>query len=243
MTGVTITGADDAVNPEELGKLSAEFPFVEWGILFSSGRRGERRYPSLEWVSNLEKIPGLRLAAHFCGTWARALAQGDGAGLAVLNANPGAPAVASRFQRVQLNGFDASPPPDLRFVMRAGHTERMEFILQVRSPEWIAAAELVACAIVGAGGQASALYDASGGRGLEPARPWPKAPPGLRMGYAGGIRPSTVGTVLAQIHEDTGKAPPWVDMESGVRDKFDRMDLFLVREVLMAARSCMEIAA
>lgn len=41
LTRVTITGADDAVEPAELQALSHEFPFVEWGILHSYKRFGE----------------------------------------------------------------------------------------------------------------------------------------------------------------------------------------------------------
>jgi hypothetical protein len=32
---VTITGADDAVDPEELLQIQQRYPFVEWGILLS----------------------------------------------------------------------------------------------------------------------------------------------------------------------------------------------------------------
>ena len=40
---VTLTGADDSVNPEDLIAISKEFPFVEWGILIGSNTGAEAR--------------------------------------------------------------------------------------------------------------------------------------------------------------------------------------------------------
>ena len=37
LTRVTITGADDSVEPRALAELSEAFPFVEWGLLMSKG--------------------------------------------------------------------------------------------------------------------------------------------------------------------------------------------------------------
>lgn len=50
---VTITGADDSVDVSELSRLTDEFPFVEWGILFSQSKQGTKRYPSWEWIESL----------------------------------------------------------------------------------------------------------------------------------------------------------------------------------------------
>ena len=35
LTKVTLTGADDFTDPKRLIEISREYPFVEWGILFS----------------------------------------------------------------------------------------------------------------------------------------------------------------------------------------------------------------
>jgi phosphoribosylanthranilate isomerase len=59
----------------------------------------------------------------------------------------------------------------------------------------------------------------------------PKLPGGARMGYAGGIHPKNVLTVIERIEAFTPE-PFWIDMETGVRDKDDRFDLARVREVL-----------
>lgn len=53
---VTITGADDNTNHSDMINISKDFPFVEWGILFSSSRQGSERYPSIEWVNELMNV-------------------------------------------------------------------------------------------------------------------------------------------------------------------------------------------
>ena len=95
---VTITGADDNTDPNQLAHLSRFYPFVEWGILFSEKRRGLPRYPTLRWIRNLEDLAEgrrLKLAMHLCGAEAR---------LATLNAHDFYPGPA--WKRVQLNGYE-----------------------------------------------------------------------------------------------------------------------------------------
>ena len=74
LTRVTITGADDDVDPEALLALSREFPFVEWGILYSAKRVGTPRYPTTEWMARLPPVPK---AFHLCGQSARDRGHGD----------------------------------------------------------------------------------------------------------------------------------------------------------------------
>lgn len=62
---VSITGADDSVNPKDLVELSEEFPFVEWAILLSKSRMRSNRYPSLNWMYDLKQFaPNLILAGY-----------------------------------------------------------------------------------------------------------------------------------------------------------------------------------
>jgi hypothetical protein len=209
---VTITGADDKVDPHRLLALAEEFPFVEWGILYSVKRQGTPRYPTEHWIDYLTHIPGLKLSLHLCGKAARTTLAGDDAWLVE----------RPWFRRVQVNGYTA-PAPAL--VALAKTLPSFEFILQVRREEDLQEAAHDAAQMP----SASLLYDPSGGTGKECFR-WPVAPFGAKLGYAGGIKPATVLDILVEIGlVDEGA---WIDMESGVRDTNDQFDLGLVREVL-----------
>lgn len=228
LQGVTVTGADDEVDPRELVALTREFPFVEWGILMSISRCGSPRYPTRKWMVGLENVAKdarrtndptvkpMALSAHFCGQVARAALSGSLHDLPVIE----------EVQRIQVNGYVAPSPGLIRFA------ERMpcyEIILQVRDEGSLQAAANDARAMR----SASLLFDPSGGRGLEPFK-WPRAPAGMRVGYAGGITPGNVRESVQRVYEDTGflAGDFWIDLESGARDERDRFDLERVRRLL-----------
>ena len=231
LTTVTITGADDRVDPWELARLSEEFPHVEWGVLISTGRAGTPRYPSTRWIRRLNEMlrhreMSMSCAAHLCGKVARDLAEGD--------EHEGAVAefflTSSRFDRAQLN--NVAPMSTEGFARLAARLDQ-EIILQAKSEDALPTAWEHARAVLAAGGRASVLFDPSGGRGLEPFR-WP--PPfcydEVQMGYAGGIGPDNVEEVVGEILMGGPSENFWIDMESGVRDEEDRFDLGRVRAVL-----------
>jgi hypothetical protein len=132
--------------------------------------------------------------------------------------------------RVQLNGFTMPPTPD--FLALAKETARqrpLRFILQARE---LASFEPVVATAAEIG--ADVLYDPSGGRGVETAE-WPTLPTSsVYMGYAGGIGPDNVDSVLNVLLSDRSRGDFWIDMESRVRTD-DRLDLALVRDVLVKA--------
>jgi len=227
LTKVSLTGADDLINPEDLLALSLEFPFVEWAILFSPKRTGSPRYPSAEWVAKLRDLwrksfvnnkPQMRLAAHFCGQIARDTLAGKDNWLQD----------KIEFDRIQLNGYNA--PADKAFIGMA-RLWPLEFILQVRKEDQlqIAATDAALINVQFNTGKASLLYDPSGGRGIETFK-WPVNPQGVTMGYAGGIKPANVLEVLKEI--GPVDAPFWIDMESGVRTADDKFDLAACRSIL-----------
>ncbi len=207
---VTITGADNNVDPAELVRLSESYPFVEWGILYSGKREGTPRYPDSDWIIHLGLLSDGRanLAVHLCGQVAREL-MSDGKMIRLPHPS---------FQRVQVNGYRCRPH-------RIGDVRGFEFILQVRDADLLQDAASDALSLP----NASILYDPSGGRGKVPEA-WPEAPAGVRMGVAGGITPETVVDVAYRAQH---VAASWIDMESGVRTE-DRFDLDKVRAVLEA---------
>jgi len=213
---VTITGADDQVDPQALIELSAEFPFVEWAFLVSKSKVGSPRYPK-GWLRIIERLHGKsKTAVHLCGEIARAALSGDVDLTYVWH-----------YSRVQLNGFSAYRLPGLRIAN--GHPE-IEFILQCSNIDALDhAGELAELHP-----NVSALWDMSGGKGVECVF-WPSSRPGLRLGYAGGITPDNVEQLLSRplSHIDPIKET-WIDMESGVRTD-DCFDIEKVRRVLELA--------
>jgi phosphoribosylanthranilate isomerase len=225
---VTITGADDSVDPMHLFALSDEFPFVEWAMLASPKRMGSRRYPSASWLRTLVTRAGVsdRLALHLCGDYATRAIKGE------------AQVLRSRvFGRVQINGYEPGQPYGLSDIADDLGTT---FILQCRRPEHLGKFLFDANEVAF---DCSVLLDASAGQGLSPD--WQQhvtavAREGMgarRVGFAGGITPDNVLDVIRSI----GPRPwvkrgrrwesYWIDMESGVRTD-DRLDLTKVRRVL-----------
>lgn len=230
----TITGADDQVDPTDLLRFSDEFPFVEWAILVSTGKRGEPRYPSIAWQERLREVAAVRpmhVAVHVCGGMARRGFLREGLGFVT-------PLDKSVTGRVQINGAAleelASWQPQDRIV---------EHILQARSE-----AEMMPLVQVirrHPDLRMSLLADGSGGRGIEPFA-WPRPPaPDVVMGYAGGIRPENVASVLEDITLATAglMLPTWIDLETGARDDRDQFDLGRVRRVLEVVASTWPKAA
>lgn len=223
---VTVTGADDAVDPRALLALSLEFPFVEWGILMSASRAGTPRYPTRRWMVWLEntakgaQVATMHMSAHFCGEVAREAMAGRLHDLPVIE----------RVERIQINGYT---PRSAGTVAFASRMPCYEIVLQVRSEDALQEAAHDVAAMK----RGSVLFDPSGGRGLEPFK-WPRAPAGVHMGYAGGIKPDNVRDTIQRIYEDSGMLVGdfWIDMESGVRDAHDAFDLARVRHVLETVR-------
>ena len=90
----SITGADDAVSPKDLVKLSQEFPFVEWAILLLPARAGTARCPSKQWIKDFSaQAKGLHTAMHLCDEALLGFIRGD---KEILDLMAG-------FQRIQLN--------------------------------------------------------------------------------------------------------------------------------------------
>lgn len=251
---VTLTGADDQTDPEDLARLSDQYPFVEWGILLSEGRAGKARYPSRDWLRSLgavqcinePKLPlnsaPMNLSAHLCGATMRAFTKGitfdhfdEGAwaaqhGLTETDFN-------RMFQRCQVNANiprEGLSPDDLRAIL-SGWYESMDGALitqhnAANADAWktLQASELTSSGVLRAH---QILHDASGGRGQTPER-WDRPIAGVLNGYAGGIKPETVIETLEELETIVGEGYVWIDMESSLRDADDRFDITRAQTVL-----------
>jgi len=204
---ITFTGVDCYTDLNRLSQISERYKGrVEWGVLFSANQvaKGNLRYPSEILVDAIGCL-GSQIA------FAAHLCGGY-----AKEANKGnlVPLKLHAFGRIQVN----HRKPDIQklndFYDRAG----VDIIAQSRDPEGF---EM--------GGNVFFLFDQSGGRGEVPEK-LPKAiGPGM-VGYAGGINPENVLEVISRIDAERF----WIDMETGVRNKHNLLDLDKCEAVLKA---------
>lgn len=231
LNGVTITGADDATDINEIVRLSREYPFVEWGILvFKSTIKPSIRFPSWEWCREFASAAiknGLNVSTHLCGEWVRELLGGkiDWTEL---------PDVLAVSRRAQINTHGVPHAAVLRsieslrigstYVIRGGLRHDREFIVQFDGVN-----DLFAYAAKDHYINVSALFDGSHGAGKLPEH-WPVAAVPFPCGYAGGLGPENVIQQLSYITRVCPR-PFWIDMETKVRTN-DGLDLDAVEKVL-----------
>lgn len=240
---ITITGADDGIDPQLLLNWSAAYPFVEWGILLSPGRIGTPRYPTRAWLERLADLwqKGNRsqnFAAHVCGETSRMFQQGTIARLDL--------PFSEMFRRVQINGFR----PELAGGLRGNMGDSFRYILPFRDKmamdstlEYIAERNRKSRKD---GILAQLLFDPSGGKGLSGEfSDWPRfhRESCLQVGYAGGIGPDNILSAVSYACKfASGPWNTWLDMESGVRVN-NAMSVDKVQEVLFLANRVNEIVS
>lgn len=215
---VTFTGADDSIQPNDLISISKDYPFVEWGILFSKNQGN--RYPSEDWIYNLvcQKAHAIQkdndltfnLSGHLCGAYAKELLKGR------LTLNDQQYPLTEAFGRFQINmGQEAIEILNKEKIIEQMNRTNAQFILQLHNgsqPVWEELNHLPNC---------STLYDQSGGRGIL-QNSW-QSPKHHLTGYAGGLGPDNLEDELFKIGNVIGDKEIWIDMESKVRtdDQFD----------------------
>lgn len=235
---VTITGADDSIEPEQLRQLSEEFPFVEWGILVSKNSMGRRRFPTADWLHRFRTMTRagghIDASMHLCGRLVRGLLVGDaitGEFWEWLDA----------FQRVQLNfhaeGIQWRTNKLREAIEDCSDEGQREFIFQIDGNR---GEEVLRDMIKDDSFEVSCvpLFDLSHGAGVL-ASEWPKPilAPHVYHGYAGGLGPDNLAEQIPLIGKAAGDTPIWIDMETRVRSDNDRQfDLAKVRQCLEIAK-------
>lgn len=214
---ITITGIDNSNDIPELLELQKQYPFVEWGVLFAS-KPGKDRYPLPHVIEDF-LTAGLNLSAHFCGTWAKEpIEEGNFDYLTAI--------FKEGFKRVQLNyNFDRGKGWDLtRLIKWSKLNDNCPLILQCNK------SNLKHVDFKKIPDSFHILYDSSGGSGKEIKKL--EKPFKNYTGYSGGISPFNIYSIGLQITTSTNKSKVWLDMESGVRDDKDKLDLSKVRKIL-----------
>ena len=226
---VTITGADDMTGIDEMLRISAGFPFVEWGILASPTRQGTSRYPSREWCSSLrgcQRSNGkLNLSMHICGGWARKIFNGtiDWSDL---------PDLEFSCKRIQINGSTGVNAEGMCYPAGRYHPKKQVIVQYPAARYYMKLARSYGMDCV-------PLVDESGGTGAVGMDKWEPFEAVDYVGYAGGIGPENVVEALAGIKR---KGRFWIDMESRVRDENDVLDFDKVNRVLEACAREMELS-
>jgi hypothetical protein len=230
-------GADESANPLLMGLICQSYPFVEFGVLFRPDMEGKPRYPAEEWVNKLAAVARasrgkMGLAAHLCGQRCQE----------ILDAEPDDTFVSTLFdrgfRRVQINataqnrvslsreGMDVHvrslasvmlKHPELEFIIqRNGETKPLyEGLLE--SPHCGQAGLLPA--------NVTMLVDESKGTGIR-GKHWPSPPQEYDIGYAGGIGPLNLHSILKEVLLAANGRNIWVDMETSLRSMKNGTDVF-----------------
>lgn len=206
---ITFTGIDASTDLERVKDISARRE-CEWGVLFSRNRQGiDPRYPDMKSIERILST-GLTFAAHLCGKIAQQVMEAGNLGDFNFEG----------FARVQVNHTNPSPVVLARFSEAIGKPviaqwrDTNAFPSEYEGVSW--------------------LFDPSGGNGLSP-KEWPYNNSREPVGYAGGINPGNVASILETI-SSRSPAGFWIDMETGVRTD-DLFDLDKVQAVIESVES------
>ena len=218
----SMTGADDAVNPQDLLRLSQEFPFVEWAVWLMPERMGSARAPKLDWIKQfIDTCKPCHRALHLCGQGLADFVEGK----------PETLALVDHFQRVQLNVRFENAGARLSMPQMMAHMAakpQVTFIIQYADDQ----AHLLP--MLNKIPNHVLLFDASAGRGLSPET-WPAQIKSHTCGYAGGLGPDNVVDEIKKIADVAKGHETWIDMESKIRTN-DVFDLVKVRKVLESVK-------
>lgn len=223
---VTLTGADENTNVDDLVKLSNNHPKVEWAFLHSiNGNATKPRYPSLGWIANaIAQLEDHNIAIHICGSLVNEYVYGirDLAWLSKIN-NP-------YNIRVQLNipsYIDVSVEHFIvNFSRMLEKNSLIQFIVQHNNRNANSVINMLNHIKMAQIKNIQVLRDCSGGRGIRESG-WSlpeNLPRFIPYGFAGGIGPDTVLEDIAALKDLVGQSHIWIDMESSLREKAKTCD-------------------
>jgi hypothetical protein len=220
---ISLTGADDAVDPADLLALSQAFPAAEWAILLLPERAGTPRFPGPDWIRSFAAQAAAacaHTAMHLCGEALLGFIDGKDS---IFDAMQG-------FSRIQLNlkfGEVEGKYDPAALLERVAGNPRWQFIIQYAKDKQGLLPLLRDIP------NHAVLFDESAGRGISPDS-WDAPLSGHFCGYAGGLNPDNVAQNLATLGTVAAGHEIWIDMETGIRTN-DVFDLAKARRVLEIA--------
>lgn len=222
---ISLTGADDKVSLAALAKLSAQYPFVEWALLYVPHNEGAPRNPSRAWRQAFfrAQLRGYS-AVHLCGRQAfEELLMGT------------LPAEILLADRLQLN-INARKQDftdaEVLAVFRKSLDLGPDIILQYHEGTATVIREFLRELPSSVLRRVHILMDESKGTGkvLSAASPPPRLEQ-MYCGFAGGLAPDNMDWALSLMEQ--GAKLYWADMESGIRTD-NEFDINKARRVLEA---------
>jgi len=205
--------------------------------LYLPYKEGDPRFPTEEWVNKVAEVANssggkMTLAAHLCGKRCMEILDGDDTFVSTL--------FDRGFRRVQVNAtarnaVDISQGNTLEYVQSlwsviSKHPE-LEFIIQ-RNQETKPLYEGLLTNRSQKRGPAGVLLsnitmlvDESKGTGIR-GKDWPNPPQEYDIGYAGGIGPDNLQSILKEVIVAGNGRPIWIDMETSVRSIKNGNDIF-----------------
>lgn len=246
LSRITISGADDGVSHADLLGISRRFPYVEWAFPISRSRTAHYaekpvpRYPSAGWLCHWQTVaysveaplPKPHYALHLCGQMSRAIQHAIDFWL---------PDKIMGAERIQINQIEI--PEQIHTTEFGAMTAKLAREYGVTLILQAGAGQEPLLTMMARTFGTDVLFDASRGRGQKPDR-WPVMPPLVarptsegRMhlssyAYAGGLTPANVFEVVTHLNQHNQGRSFGIDIESGVRDENDRMQLGKVVAVL-----------
>lgn len=236
-------GADDSVHPHQLAVLAHAFPIVELGVLFRPDVSGTPRYASRAWIEALGATARqmqragtpMRLAAHLCGSSVNVVLNGGIGATELLDDIQSLGFARVQINATAVNGVDTSQlhesAPMLWQVLQ--QFPQLEWIVQKNEetrPLWERLEEIQMTTTERPLQNLAMLVDESKGTGVLSSS-WPVPSSLYKTGYAGGIGPHNVTSVLTDITHAVAQGPNdrrtfWIDMESSLRSLKNGRDIF-----------------
>jgi len=223
---VTVTGADDSIDPTCLLGLAKVYPFVEFGILCSKNNSGLPRFPSQKWMMGLLDINNnlVHFSMHLCGSWMRQLMFSTSPEIFQNSHNCWVNDYLNIFKRVQLN-FHGEPLNQIKLDtlvenLKKFGDKQIIFQLDLVNNNLFRSVDNMSRKL---GLEVAGLWDLSHGGGILPEN-W-RLPISENIGYSGGLSPDNLKENLDKLCDIVGETPIWVDFETHARTadnlKFD----------------------
>jgi hypothetical protein len=230
LTTITITGIDDNTTLDYVEEMAASFPYLELGVLLSRSRKGTPRYPSPNWLSAFVERFGAsdahgQFSLHVCGGLSDRMTEYHARTPFETRDYFGGAPLSSVFERVQLNGFPESTQEYAHINMLASTlSDTAAVILPIPNRKTIERARQAFLPNV------HFLHDRSRGKGVAPSS-WPEAIFAGHTGFAGGLNPDNIRSVLDLLCARPDPRKFWLDLESGARTD-DVLDPVKVERIL-----------